>query len=222
MVRIALLMVVLATFPAAARAGSATDPAYLLPGDYAEATTVAEFQARFGKDNVRIGPLSGAADAPRGLVLFPDDPSRRAYVAFHDQDALSGVASIVVRDRDSRWRGKQGVHVGMSFTDLRRANRKPFYFHGFDESLRAAVHDGWSPALDDQDATLGALDVAEGEHMYFGVGLGVRASAQPLPDDAYPHDETSVSSDDARYPRLGELFEVTEIQASTSLDDEWE
>lgn len=222
MIRIALLIAALAACPAVAGDGPVGDSAYILPGDYSQGTTVAEFQSRFGKDNVRIGPLSDAADAPRGLVLFPDDPSRRAYVAFHDEDALGDVASIVVRDRGSRWRGKQGVHVGMSFADLRQANRKPFHFSGFDDALQAVAHDAWSPALDDDDNALGALDVAESEHMYFGVGLGPRAGAQPVPADAFPHDEVSVSSDDPRFPRLGELFEVTEIRVSTSLDDEWE
>jgi hypothetical protein len=222
MIRIALLMAVLNGCASAFGAEPATDAAYVLPGDYSQGTTIAQFQARYGKDNVRIGPLSDAADAPRGLVLFPDDPSRRAYVAFHDEEALSDVASIVVRDRDSRWRGKQGVHVGMSFADLRQANRKPFYFSGFDDAMQGMAHDAWSPALDGADNALGALDVAESEHMYFGVGFGPRPGALPVPADAFPHDEVSVSSDDPHFPRLGELFEVTEIRVSTSLDDEWE
>jgi hypothetical protein len=193
---------------------------FSLPGDYSEHTTVADFQARFGPENVQVAPLSDTEDSPHGLVLFPGDPSRRAYVAFHDEEALSGVASITVRDRGSRWRGKQGVHVGMSFADLRRTNGKPFYFSGFDTDLQGYVQDAWSPSLDSDDDTLGALDVGPGEEMYFAVELDLIPTATAIQASWYPRDEMSVSSDDARFPRLGELFEVTAIRAFTSLDDE--
>jgi hypothetical protein len=133
---------------------------------------------------------------------------------------MTGVASIMVRDAGSLWRGKHGVHVGMSLADLRKANGKPFYFSGFDDEHRGWIRDQWSPALDD-DATLGALDVGENEHMYFGVDLGVRGGGKEIPATAYPQ-EDSTSSDDPRYPRLGEIVEVTAISAYTSLDDEWE
>jgi hypothetical protein len=221
MLRIVLMSLGLAACAAAVGAEPAPDPAYALPGDYAEATTVAEFQARFGEANVEITGQPGEGGFYHRVVLFPDDPSRRAYVDFYEDDPLAGVHGISVRDAGSKWRGKHGVHVGMSLAELRRINGKPFYFSGFDENLQAVAENAWSPALDDNDGTLGALDVAEGEHMYFGVTLGPRPSAGPVPVEAYPHEEASVSSDDPRYPRLGELFEVTGIRAYTSLDDEW-
>lgn len=218
--RVAILLAALGACATVHGAEPAPSDGFDLPGDYSEHTTVAEFQARFGTENVRVGPLSDAEDSPRGLVLFAGDPSRRAYVAFHDEDALAGVASITVRDRGSRWRGKQGVQVGMSFADLRRTNGKPFYFSGFDDSLQGYVQDAWSPALDAGDSTLGALDVGPGEEMYFAVELGALPASAPIRASWYPHDEMSVSSDDARFPRLSELFEVTAIRAYTSLDDE--
>ncbi len=190
------------------------DALFVLPGDFlSERTTVAELQARFGADNVRlaIDGQAGAADA----TLYPDDPTRRAYLTFHDN---GGIAHVLVDDRDTRWRGKHGVRIGMSLAELRQANGKAFYYTGFDAQGRGYVSDQWSPALDDDDATLGALDVGENEWMYFGVVLGLRAGATP--PTAWPHDEP-VSSDDPRYPRLGTLVEVTALEARTSLDDEW-
>ncbi|HEY0660833.1 MAG TPA: hypothetical protein VGD21_05900, partial [Lysobacter sp.] len=157
----------------------------------------------------------------RSVVLFPEDPTRRAFVGFHDAENLSDLQSISVRDAGSRWRGKRGVHVGMSFAELRKVNGKPFWFSGFDSEHRGWVRDQWSPALDDDDATLGALDVEEDDHMYFGVDLGLRGEAKDIPANAYPSDD-SISSDDPRYPRLGEIVEVTAISATTSLDDEWD
>lgn len=195
------------------------DAALRLPGAFSERTTLADLQAAYGPANVVVVTDASDGDGRRSVVLFPHDPARRAYVGFHDAVTLQGVQSISVRDAGSRWRGKQGVQVGMSFADLRARNGRPFYFSGFDDTRRAIVHDSWSPASDSEDYLLGKLDVGEGDHMYFGVELGLRKDVSDV--DAYPHGE-SVSSDDPRYPRLAELVEVTGIHVFTSLDDEWE
>lgn len=215
-----VLLVGIACWLTACSGSSAPDDATLvLPGTFSQQTTIADFEALYGKVNVKVGEVPNAWETPpRGIILFPDDPTRRAYVAFHDSEKLTDVASIVVRDPGSRWRGKHGVHIGMSFAELRKRNGKPFYFSGFDEAHRALAHDQWSPALSDDDATLGAFDVAEGEDMYFEVNLGVRGA--DVPANAYPHDEASISSDDPGYPQLGEIVEVTGFGATTSLDDE--
>jgi hypothetical protein len=198
------------------------DSSFVLPGTFSQRTTLADFEKLFGKANVRIIEEPGDNNTRMlSLVLFPDDPTRRAFVGFHDSEKLTDLASISVQDAESRWRGKRGVRVGMSFAELRKLNGKPFYFSGFDNQHRGWVRDQWSPALDDKDDRLGTLDVAEDEHMYFGVNLGLRGQAKDIPATAYPVDD-SISSDDPRYPRLGELVVVTAINASTSLDDEWE
>ena len=226
MIRFALLplLLIAASTPAFAQTAAATDvapndDAFVLPGDYAQSTSLADLQARFGAANVQVTHEPGEAGVYHGVVLFPDDPTRRATVEFYEDAPLSGLHAIRVSDRASKWRGKHGVRVGMPLAELRRVNGKPFYFSGFDAQGRAWAHDAWSPALDDDDGSLGKLDVDEGEHMYFEVELGLR-DGTPATD--VPADEASVSSDDPRYPRLGEVAEVTAIGASTSLDDEWE
>lgn len=203
--------------PVAAAATASTDAFLVLPGDYSERTTRAALEARFGKDKVRVA----ADDDGPLLVLFPQDPGRRAYLRFHDGESFTNLASIQVRDSGSRWRGKQGVHIGMSLARLRELNGKPFGFFGFDPDRRAYVHDRWSPALDDDDTTLGAFDVGEHDHLYFDVELGLRADAAEPGAADLPLDE-STSSDDPRYLRMDELVVVTGFGASSSLDDEWE
>lgn len=202
--------------PAPAAQPQAADAHFTLPGDYSERTTLADLQARFGKANVRID-----AAPEHAVVLFPDDPGRRAYVNFYDPDTLQHLASIAVRDAGSRWRGKHGVHVGMSFAQLRQLNGKPFWFSGFDGEHRAWAHGQWSPALDDDDSRLGAFDVEEGERLYFNVDLGVRKPSTDIAAGELPADE-NLSSDDPRFPRLGERVIVTGFSAGSSLDDEWE
>lgn len=220
--RTALLTVALSLL-AACGSRPPDDALLVLPGDFSQATTVADLEARFGKANVRrVDALEAVGSTEPGIVLFPDDPTRRAYVSFFDDEALTDLASIQVLDAGSRWRGKQGVHVGMSLAELQKVNGKPFYFQGFDEQGRAWTRDQWSPALDDDDGALGRLDVEEGEHMYFNVELALRGPVADVPADAYPHDEASISSDEPAYPRLGELVVVTGFGASNSLDDEWQ
>ncbi len=197
-------------------AATAADAFLVLPGDYAQGTTVADLEARFGKSNVR----RETAPEPR-VVLFPDDPSRRAYVTFHETEEFKELARISVTDPGSRWRGKHGAHVGMTFAKLNELNGKPFFYFGFDERKRGVIRDGWSPALDDDDGALGAFDASEDERLYFEIDLGVGdpaglKAASDLPDGEY------LLSNDPRFPRLGELIVVTGIGASSSLDDEWE
>lgn len=218
----ALLQPAPTTTPVVLVAEPSAAASLVLPGAFAEATTVADLENTFGKSNVKITEVHDTdGEVLRSVVLFPDDPTRRAYVRFHDAEKLTGLADILVNDTGSLWRGKRGIHVGMSFAELRAANGKPFMFSGFDNEHRGWVRDQWSPALSDNDDKLGALDVEEKEHMYFGVDLGVRGGGKDIPATAYPK-EDSTSSDDPQYPRLGEIVEVTAISAYTSLDDEWE
>lgn len=196
-----------------------TAEGWVLPGPFTQGTSLADLQARFGAENVRR--MKPEADAYAcEAILFPDDATRRAYVSFHDCEKLDQLRSIEIRDRASRWRGKRGVHVGMSFDALRARNGKPFGFSGFDRDGIGRVHDQWSPAIGD-DATLGKLDVEEGDRMYFDVMLGVRADAPASARSIVPRDKY-ISSDDPRIPRLAPLLEVVGFGASTSLDDEWD
>ena len=193
----------------------ASDAFLILPGDYAESTSAADLEARFGKANVR----KETTPEPR-VVLFPDDPSRRAYVTFYEDEKFEHLAGILVTDPGSRWRGKHGVHIGMTIAKLQALNRKPFLFFVNDELQNSRAHDGWSPALDDDDSTLGTFDVKEGEHLYFDVHLGPTDPAVVKAIPGLPNMD-QVSSADPRYRELREVIVVTGIGASSSLDDEW-
>ena len=190
-----------------------------LPGTFSQGTSLADLKARFGADNLRkVKPAADASNCE--VILFPDDPARRAHAFFYDCEKLEQLRSIEIRDRGSRWRGKGGVHVGMSFAELRERNGKAFGFTGFDHDDTGAAHDQWSPAIGD-DATLGKLDVEEGERMYFDVRFGLRADA-PASEKAMLPRDSYFPSDDPRIPRWAPLLEVVAFGASTSLDDEWD
>lgn len=206
------------TTPVSANAVKAEE-AWVLPGTFTQGTSLTDLEARFGADNLRrVTPDAEAYGCE--AILFPDDPTRRAHASFYDCEKLDQLRSIEIRDRGSRWRGKHGVHVGMSFDELRARNGKPFGFSGFDQDGIGRVHDQWSPAIGD-DATLGKLDVEKGDRMYFDVTLGLRADVPASGKGIVPRDEY-IASDDPRIPRLAPLLEVVGFGASTSLDDEWD
>jgi hypothetical protein len=187
------------------------DSAFVLPGPFSEQTTVADLEARYGAANVKRGALP---DGESGIVLFPDDPTQRAYVQFWDDPPSAHMASVTVIDPESRWRGKRGVRIGTTLAELRALNGAEFFFSGFGfySPSKASLRDGWNA---------GALDVTEGEQLYFGLDLALR-DAETLPATAYPgSEEGQVSSEDPRYPKLGELAVVSAITAWSSLDDEW-
>ena len=95
-----------ATTPVAA--AQPADATLVLPGAFAEATTVADLEKMFGKQNIKTSEVRDDDGQPiRSLVLFPDDPTRRAYVSFHDAEHMTGLANILVKDAGSLWRGKQ-------------------------------------------------------------------------------------------------------------------
>jgi len=188
--------------------GSSTpDSDLVLPGTFSEDTTIDDLKARYGEANVVAGTLD---DGEPGVTLFPDDPTRRAYVRFHgDQnDPTALLASITVTDEESRWRGKGGIRVGSSFAEVRKANGNAFYYWGFSDG-RGTVRDTWD---------VGGLDVVEGDRLYFSVDLQAKPGT---PANVLPNDEPSASSDDPRFPKVGELVEVSAIRAWSSLDDEW-
>ena len=197
----------------------ATVQEWVLPGTFTQGTSLADLETRFGADNVRRVKPDADTYASEA-ILFPDDPTRRAHVSFHDCEQLDQLRSIEIRDRASRWRGKHGVHVGMSFEEVRARNGKGFGFSGFGRDGFGRVHDQWSPAVGD-DATLGKLDVEEGDRMYFDVMLGIRSDVPASATSIVPRDEY-IASDDPRIPQLAPLLEVVGFGASTSLDDEWD
>ncbi|MCW5891003.1 MAG: hypothetical protein KIT14_10675 [bacterium] len=188
---------------------SPSDADLVLPGTFSEETTVEDLKTRYGAANVVVGELP---DGEKGLILFPNDPTLRAYVRFYDEEPMGHLAAITVVDRESRWRGKGGVRIGMSLAEVVEKNANRFLFNGFDEKHEAQVRDYW-------DA--GKLDVQEGDRLYFGVDLRLRAPVEQIPKGDYPSDGGQWSTDDPQYPRLGEIAEVSAMSAWSSLDDEW-
>ncbi|MEO6264132.1 MAG: hypothetical protein ABIO58_04085, partial [Luteimonas sp.] len=178
-----------------------------LPGQFAADTSGTWLQQHFGAGNVRIADVPGAeGETSRGVILFPDDASRRAYLHFQDEQQLHGLSLVRVMDAGSRWQLDNGIAIGMPLSQLLAMNGKPIRFTGFDWDYGGAISD-WNG---------GRLQPADDDPHRRGIRLDHREA----PDGAYPMGDATFSSDDARYPQLGSVVMVGEISVSFPGEDD--
>jgi len=186
----------------------AADPAtWRLPGQFSAATTEAWLRRRFGDGNVRVADVPGGeGETSRGIVLFPDDPSRRAYLYFQDAQQLRSLSLVRVMDPGSRWRLENGIGIGTPLSALVAMNGKPIRFSGFDWDYGGGISD-WKG---------GRLEPA-GDEPQWPI---VRLTHGDAPPHSYPMGDAVFSSDDPRYPHLGDVVSVGEIGMSFPGEDD--
>lgn len=183
-------------------------PTLVLPGAFAPDTTLAQLQQRFGKANVQVGEVPGAeGETSRGVVLFPGDPARLAYLYFQDAQTLTGLSMVRVFGPVSRWTLDDGIGIGTPLSEVLRRNGKPIRFYGFDWDYGGTITD-WNG---------GKLAPRDNDPVRQLISLGSREGADA---GAYPLGDSEYSSDDPRYPKLGASAVVNEIGVSFPGEDD--
>ena len=183
--------------------------ALVLPGAFSPDTDLDALRVRFGKQAVQVGEVPGAeGEGFRGVILFPQDATRRAYLYFQDQQALRGLSRVRVVDPGSRWRLDDGVVVGMTLAELVKRNGKPIRYLGLDWDYGGAI----------DDLAGGALAHTPDNGVMRGWRLG--PADIDVANASYPVGEGSFSSDDPRYPRQGESVAVSELWVSFPGEDD--
>ncbi|MGH8026729.1 MAG: hypothetical protein ACREO0_08375 [Pseudoxanthomonas sp.] len=168
------------------------EAALVLPGDFAPDTTLELLQQRFGAGNAQVRQIPGSeGDTFRGVVLFPNNPSRRATLYFQDEKNLRGLSMVSVNEAGSQWKLASGVGIGTSLAELRKINEKPFTFSGFDWDYGGTVID-WQN---------GKLQPANDSAVFERVQL--RMPEGDSGDQQYPVGDSGFSSDDPRWADLG-------------------
>ncbi len=200
------------TAPPSASEATSHSPAasdWTLPGDFAPDTTVAQLQARFGEANVRIVndlPMA-EGETTRGVVLFPEDPSRRAVLYFQDTRKLTGLQGVTIEDAGSRWHYASGVRIGMTLAELAELNGAPVTFYGM----------GWDYGGHVAGFKGGKLGDAEGRPGRDGMRLGIKPGAK---DGDYPVGDGEFRSDDPKWPKAGQSLVVSELMLSLPGQDD--
>jgi hypothetical protein len=187
------------------------DAEYVLPGDFAPDTTIETLRKRFGDAQVKIGNVPGAeGENFRGVILFPDDSTRRAYLYFQDEQALRGLSLARVFEPDTRWRLDSGIAMGMTLDELVKRNGRPIEYTGL----------GWDYGGTVTDLHDGALTAPGNDAVMRSWKLGAKEAEGGAASKAYPIGEGSFSSDDPRYPGQGRNVVVRELSISFPGEDD--
>lgn len=110
-------------------AGAPAEEAVLSCADFAALTptTLAE---RFGAENISLETRNGAeGDVYEATIVFADDPAKRMEIVW-DLDGQR-LATVIVRDQNTRWRGREGHTIGSTLADVERMNGRAFQLYGF-------------------------------------------------------------------------------------------
>jgi hypothetical protein len=186
---------------------SPRDP-FMLPGPLTPAIEPDGLRRIFGAANVVEGDVPGAeGERFRGVVLFPEDAIRRAYVYFQDEKTLTGLSMVRVFGPASRWKLDNGIAIGTPLSVLLRLNGKPIRFSGLDWDYGGTITE-WNggklaPHADDPIRRYFSLGSRDGADLH-----------------SYPVGDSEFSSDDPRYPRMGESIVVNEIGVSFPGEDD--
>jgi hypothetical protein len=108
-----------------------------------------DLQMAFGAENVRQASvmLGEGATAP-GVIVFPDDSTRRIEVVWHDAQNRRYPALAILQGERSLWQLPRGVTLGTSLHDLEQWNGRPFILAGFGWDYSGAVLSWNGGALD--------------------------------------------------------------------------
>jgi hypothetical protein len=161
----------------------------------------ASLRDRFGPGNVQAQDIAGAeGEIVRGVVLFPDDPTRRATLYFADPDKLQGLQVVRITDPESTWSIDHDIRMGTTLAELVARNGGPIQFSGFGWDYGGAVAGFGGGKLEPGSAA--------------GPQPGFRLAPRPgLPGDTgLPIGEQTFSSDD--YPGLATDIVVGELTIS--------
>ncbi|KRB02475.1 hypothetical protein [Lysobacter sp. Root690] len=185
---------------------------YVLPGALAPDVGPERLKQLFGAANVRIDDhLPGPEGEDfRGVILFADDPTRRAELHYQDEQQLRGLAFVSVREADTRWRLDNGIVMGMRLSELVRLNSKPIRFSGM----------GWDYGGTITDWNGGKLASRDGDPVMRGARLGLVPGGPSTQADAVPSSDADYASDDPKFPKQGELLRVEELSVSFPGEDD--
>jgi hypothetical protein len=190
---------------------AAQSATYVLPGDFAPDTTVESLRKRFGDAQVKIGNVPGAeGETFRGVILFRDDSTRRAYLYFQDEQALRGLSLVRVFEPDTRWRLDNGIAIGMALGELVKRNGRAIEYTGL----------GWDYGGTVTDLHDGALAPPGNDAVIRSWKLGPKDIEHEAAANAYPVGEGTFFSDDPRYPEQGRNVAVRELSISFPGEDD--
>jgi hypothetical protein len=172
----------------------------VLPNAFNGGDTLDSLRARYGASNVRVEDIPGAeGEVTRGVVLFPDDPTRRAYLLFSDAENLQGLALVRVVDHDSTWT-LGDLRMGTTLAELVARNGAPIEFSGFGWDYGGAIAGFHGGALEPRDNNWPRTGFRLSPRTDLGEGLL-----------QLPQGDGSFSTDDPKFAQYGTDIVIGEL-----------
>jgi hypothetical protein len=143
-------------------------------GPVTAATTRAELDELFGKENVREQNLDISDGPDVATVVYRTDSSAALAITWEKEHAASVYICFGTKSGPCRWRTASGIRIGLPIRELDKLNGKAFQVSGFGED-RGQVVSWRKGALEEDPAACGHLVVrlspaaeAEGREMSKG------------------------------------------------------
>jgi len=128
-------------------------------GPITAATTRAELNTLFGKENVRDGSYEGG-DAPEAAtVVMGSDSSASLAVTWSNERVSSVYVCFQTKTGPCRWRTASGIRIGLPIRELERLNGKGFQMSGYGFNSGGAVKNWRKGALEQDPSACGQLVV---------------------------------------------------------------
>jgi hypothetical protein len=107
-------------------------------GAFAKDSSHLKLAMTYDQKNVEFSEVDAGSGKTMASIIYPKEPKRRLEIRWSDPDKRKETYLIAINGV-STWTGPDGLHLGLSLTDLEKLNRKPFKLRGFDKEKIAAV-----------------------------------------------------------------------------------
>ena len=128
-------------------------------GPITAATTRAELNALFGKENVQERNLDSSEGPEAATVVFGDEPSAALAITW-DRERPSAIhICFATQTAPCRWRTASGIRIGLPIRELEKLNGKSFQVTGYGSDPQGWVSSWRKGLLEDDPSACGHLSV---------------------------------------------------------------
>jgi hypothetical protein len=122
-------------------------------GPITAATTRADLDTLFGKDNVRDGSLHGSEVPEAATIVLGNDTSASLAVTWDRERPSTIHICFGTQTGPCRWRTASGVRIGLPLRELEKINGKSFQLSGYGSEDEGSVT-SWRHGMLEEDPTV--------------------------------------------------------------------
>jgi hypothetical protein len=128
-------------------------------GPITAATSRADLDTLFGKENVHDGSFEGGEIPEAATVVLADDPSATLAVTWDRERPATIHICFLTQTGPCKWRTASGIRIGLPLMELNRLNEKSFQVSGYGAEREVVVTSWRHGQLEENPAACGHLMV---------------------------------------------------------------